>query len=267
MPFKSLETSSALRTGVRVTTPWCHKLPHLNRLVQTTGHQIPAVRRKSDGVDTVLVAIRTLQSLHQVARGDIPHSHTLVQRTGSDVAGIRRDGNGGDAVFDAERHDVRAGLNVPQADGAVARSRSDGAAILGEVEGVDILLVTREGVSDLVGGDVPHSDQFILCTGGKVLPIRAEADATDVQVTHGFDGVILEHADFLSSVDVEDLSGSVATGGDILSVVAEADTADYALVLQGVEEVHVENAWHAGVEDGEPVVGDLLLVRWQALKV
>ncbi len=48
---------------------------------------------------------------------------------------------------------------------------------------------------------------------------------------------------------------------------AEPHAADNALVLEGVNQVHIQNSWHGLVEDGPPVVPDLLDVARQALRV
>lgn len=57
--LEGLDTSSTLRSGVGVTTPWCHELPHFDGLIQTSTDQILAVRSECYRVDAVLVAIGT----------------------------------------------------------------------------------------------------------------------------------------------------------------------------------------------------------------
>lgn len=46
-------------------------------------------------------------------------------------------------------------LHVPDSGGFVARAGDDEAAVAGEVEGVDFLLVAVEDVADALGFDVP----------------------------------------------------------------------------------------------------------------
>jgi hypothetical protein len=77
----------------------------------------------------------------------------------------------------------------------------------------------------------------------------------------------LKHANFLTSYDIEDLCRSIATSGNILSVMTEAHTADYTFMGKGVEEINVKNSRHSWIEDGKPIVRHLLLVRRQALKI
>ena len=265
--LKGLDASSTLWSGVGVSSTWSHQLPHLDSPVQRTRDEILAVRRESDRVDGILVSIRTLEALDEISSSDIPDPDALVEGSSSDVARIGGDRDGGDTILNAERHDVVARLDIPQADRTVTTSRCNGAAILGEIKGVDILLVTGECVADLARGNVPNADQLVLSACRKILAVRAEADTSDVQVSSSVGGVVLKNADLLSSVDIENLSGSVAASGDILAIVAEANAADYTLVLQSVEEINVKNPWNLRVEDGEPIRLDLLLVIREALEV
>ena len=58
-------------------------------------------------------------------------------------------------------------------------------------------------------------------------------------------------------------SRSVAAGRDIFPVMAEPDAANDALVLKGVDEIHVQNPGHGLVEDGPPVVPRLGMWGWR----
>lgn len=58
----------------------------------------------------------------------------------------------------------------------------------------------------------------------------------------------------LASLDVENLSGAVATSGDIATISAEAYAANNTLVHESVDKVDVQNTADAGVEDGKPVL-------------
>lgn len=131
------------------------ELPHLDGPVQTAGYEIPSVGRERNGVDGILVAVGALETLDKVAVGGVPHADALVEGTSRDVLGVGRDGDGGDAILDAEGQDVLACLDVPEADGAVAAAGRDCAAIAGEVERVDVLLVTGEAIPDGSVGDIP----------------------------------------------------------------------------------------------------------------
>jgi hypothetical protein len=71
--------------------------------------------------------------------------------------------------------------------------------------------------------------------------------------------------DRVARLDVEDLGRAVAASGDVAAVETEAHTADDTLVGQVVDEVDVEDAAGAGVEDGEPVGALLLEVFGQLL--
>lgn len=127
--------------------------------------------------------------------------------------------------------------------------------------------MAREGVPDGASLDVPDADQLVLSTGGKVLAVRAEADAADVQVAAGVGVIVLQHANLVSRDDIIDLGRLVATSRDVLAIHAEPDTADHALVRKGVDEIHIEHARNSRVEDDKPVIPCLLVLRGQALDI
>lgn len=58
----------------------------------------------------------------------------------------------------------------------------------------------------------------------------------------------------LTSLDIEDLRGSIATGGDITAVAAEADAADHTRVSQVVDKLDVEHPGYSRIEDGVPII-------------
>lgn len=250
-----------------MSIPWCLQLPHLDRLIKRSRNEIFSIWRKSNRVNGIFVSIWPLETLNQVASSNIPNANRLVERSGSDEAGIWRNGNSGDAILDAERHNVSTSLDIPQTDGTVTRSRSDGTSISGKVEGVNILLVTREGIPDLPLSNIPDTDKLVLSTSSEVLSIWRETDRSDVQISASIDGVVLEDADLLSSDNVENLSTSVTSSRDVLSVGREANTADNGLVLKSVEEINIEELWHSWVENGEPIAINFLLALWQTLQI
>lgn len=202
-----------------------------------------------------------------MAGGDIPDADTLVEGTSCDESTVGGNGNSGDSILDSEcQHTVRC-LNIPESDCAVATARCNSPAITREVQTVDVLLVARERVSDSASLDVPNADQLVLGTGGKVLAVGTEAHASNVQVAASVGVVILQHADLVSRDDVVDLSRLVATSRDVLAIHAEANTADNALVGQGVDQVHIEHAWNSRVEDDKPIIPCLLVLRGQTLDI
>ena len=68
-------------------------------------------------------------------------------------------------------------------------------------------------------------------------------------------------AHLLTRVDIEDLRASIAAGGHKSAVMAEAHTANHALVRQVVHQIHIQPAVHARVEYRMPVVALSLKVR------
>ena len=101
----------------------------------------------------------------------VPDAHTLIKTTCRHEATIGRDGYGRDTVFNRETEDTLICLNVPESDRAVAGAGGDVAAVRGEVEGVDVLLVTFEGVANLLGGNVPDLSKSVSAVRSRVRPI------------------------------------------------------------------------------------------------
>ena len=156
MTLESLDAATALRACVGVSTSGCHKLPHLDCLIQGTGYEVLPVWCECDRVDRVLVAVGTLEAFDEVASCGIPDTNALVERTRSDKLGVGGDGNRGDTIFNTESKDVLAGLNVPETNSAIPTARSDGAAITSKVERVDVLVVTSKCISNASGRDIPY---------------------------------------------------------------------------------------------------------------
>ncbi len=267
MSLESLEAPSALWSSLSVSVSWCHQLPHLDGLIQRSGDEILSVWSEGDRVDRVLVSVWAIQTLNKIPSGDVPNSDTLIKGSSSDKPSIWRNSNSRDAILNAERHDVLLGLDIPETDSAITRSRSDGSSISGEVEGVDILLVAWEGTLDSVGGNIPNTDQLVLSTSSEVLSVWTEAHTSNVQIATSINRIILQDAKLLSSRDVEDLCTSVTTSRDIPSVSTEANTADDTLVLKRVQQVDIKNPWHSWVVNGEPVALDLLLAVWKTIQI
>lgn len=85
------------------------------------------------------------------------------------------------------------------------------------------------------------------------MTIRTEADTSDVKVTILRQAGVLQMLDLLATLDVEDLSRSVATSSNKSSIAAETNTADYTLVGQVVDELNVQGAADTRVENSVPV--------------
>ena len=99
MALEGPDALAALDAAVRVHAPRDGELPQLDGLVETATDQVAAVGCKGNRVNTVLVTVRVLQTLHQVSRGGIPDAYALVERSGRDVVAIGRHGDRGDTVF------------------------------------------------------------------------------------------------------------------------------------------------------------------------
>ena len=104
------------------------------------------------------MAVGAVEPLDDEAAAGVPHAHALVERPGRDVAAVGRDGHRRDAILDAERQHVLSGLDVPEPDRAVAAAGRDVPSRAREVERVDVLLVTGEGVLDRPRREIPDLD-------------------------------------------------------------------------------------------------------------
>ena len=107
------------------------------------------------------MAVGTLQTLEQVAHLDVPDPYALIQRTGRNELGVGRNGDRRDAILDGERQVAVARLQIPDPDGPVATAGSNGAPVAGEIERVDVLVVTGERGADLSLLDVPDLDELV----------------------------------------------------------------------------------------------------------
>lgn len=152
MPLEDPNALPTPRSPIRIPV----QLPHPNRLIQRPRNQVRATRRERDTVDTILVPLLALGTLHGRAGGDVPDANVLVKRAGSDEAVVGTHGNRGNSVFYLEVQDALVLLDVPDADGSITGPGSDVAAVGGEVEGVDVLLVAGELVADDALLDVPN---------------------------------------------------------------------------------------------------------------
>lgn len=99
-----------------------------------------------------------------------------------------------------------------------------------------------------------YPNQLIISSSGEILAIRAEADGSNVNIASDTRRLILQSTNLVTSVDVIDLSRMVAPGGDVLAVVAEANAADNAVVLQRVRKVDIKQGLNVLVEGDGPVV-------------
>lgn len=133
-----------------------HQLPHFDGLIQTSTDQALAIGRESDAVYTVGVAVNSFQPTNQVASRHTPDTDALVKGSSCHVVPARRDSDGSDSIFDLESQDLTISFDIPDADGMVAAARSDVAAVAGKVEGVDVLFVAGEGVTDRTTLNVPY---------------------------------------------------------------------------------------------------------------
>jgi hypothetical protein len=62
---------------------------------------------------------------------------------------------------------------------------------------------------------------------------------------------------------IEDLGAAVAARRHIIAVVTEAHTTDHAFVLQGMQQLDIENARNGRVKYGKPLITFSLLMSWQ----
>jgi hypothetical protein len=165
MTLKRLDATPALERRLLVAMaylPRGRQLPHLDRLVQAAADEFPRVRREGYTIDTILVAVGTLQTLEQVTHLDVPDPHALVKRAGCNELGVGRNGDRRHAILDGERQVAVARLQIPDPDGPVATARGNGASVAGEIERVNVLIVTGERGANLSLLDIPDLGESVL---------------------------------------------------------------------------------------------------------
>lgn len=177
MALKGADALAALDASAGVRAARNVQLPELDGLVETTRDQITAVGRERDRVHTVLVAIRALQALHQIAGGGVPDAHALVQRTRRDIVAVRRHGHSGHAVFDAQSVDQLAIQNIPKTNSLITTAGSDVPPVTSEIKRVDILFMSSEDVLDRSSGNIPnlYASQFRLSKDDVEISLRESA--------------------------------------------------------------------------------------------
>ena len=142
--------------------------------------------------------------------------------------------------------------------------------------------MTLEGVADLLLSNIPdltllaftvrrtrttYPNQLVLSSSCKILAVRTKADAADVKIAVEIKAIVLKNANLLARVDIIDLGRPITAGCHIFTISAEPDTADNALVLQGVHQIDVENAGDRLIEHRPPIILDLLDVARETLRV
>lgn len=83
---------------------------------------------------------------------------------------------------------------------------------------------------DGAASNIPDPDDLVFSTSGKILSVGAEADASDVEVSIFGQTTVLEMGDWVTSLDIENLRGPVATSRDPPTIQAEANTANHTLM-------------------------------------
>lgn len=130
--LKRLDALAALRARLVSLTRGA-ELPHLDSPVKTARDEVLAVGRESDRVHTVLVAVRSFETLNEEARVNVPDTHALIEGACGNKLSVRRDGNSSNAVLYRESECVAALLNIPQANGPVTTTRGDRSSVASEV--------------------------------------------------------------------------------------------------------------------------------------
>jgi hypothetical protein len=118
-----------------------------------------------------------------------------------------------------------------------------------------------------VNDRLTHPDDLVFSTGREEFAVGAEAHTPDVEVSIFRQAAVLEMCDWVSGIDLEDLSRAVAASGYKAAVETEAHTAHDALVGKVVDQVNVQHTLCARIEDGEPILALLLKVLWQLLNI
>jgi hypothetical protein len=71
----------------------------------------------------------------------------------------------------------------------------------------------------------------------------------------------------MSGLDIEDLSGPVAAGGNKSTVETKTHAAHHALVVKSMDKVHIKHTLYSRIENGEPIVAFAFEMRWESVRV
>lgn len=115
--------------------------------------------------------------------------------------------------------------------------------------------------------DVTHPDLLIFGASCEILPIRAETDTANVEVTVLINSFILKRSNILASSHVENLGRAIAASRQILAIAAESDTADDAVMDEMMNEIHIEHPLDLGVENRIPISTLLFLRSGQIIQI
>lgn len=108
--------------------------------------------------------------------------------------------------------------------------------------------------------EATYANDFVFRTCCEEGAVGAEANTSDVQVAIFGQAGILQMGNGVSSLDIENLCGAVATGRNKAAVQAETHAADDALMRKVVDQIDIEHTTRTRVEDCEPVTALLLQV-------
>ena len=112
-----------------------------------------------------------------------------------------------------------------------------------------------------------YANDLIFGASSQEFAVRAEADASDVQIPILVGRGVGQVAHLLTSLDVENLCRSVAASGDIVAIRTEADTAYHTLVHEVVDQFNVQSTHDARVEHRMPVLAGTLQGRRELTRV
>lgn len=155
MALKGLDTTTTLWSIWR-NAAGCAELPHLDGFVQTATDEVTSIGRERHTVDTVLVAVGPLETLHKQPSGNIPHADALVKRSSRHVLCVGRNGHCSHAILYRQCEDIDAGFDIPESDSTITTARRNGSAIAGKVKGIDVLLMASKGVANGSCRNIPY---------------------------------------------------------------------------------------------------------------
>lgn len=179
------------------------------------GHSHPIIGH-TQAADTIVVPS---QDTCPVSLECIPDVAVEVVVPCEEEAATLGEGDGGDATNDVVvgvSHQLLVSAEVKQPAGGVIRASGKCIAIGKEADGVDVRLVTGEGLPAHAFPHIPEFGRSVTGPRDKESGVRSKGQAHDVP------GVASESGRLLACLDVPQSTGGVSGAGDDLIVIQEA---------------------------------------------
>lgn len=201
--------------------------PDLEESVPGTGAEGGSININAEARNTVVVA---LEGEDELSLESIPDAAVVVIITSEEESAGDGEGNGGNTNEDAVGavvHELTVSTEVPETAAGVISTSGKAKSVGHDLNGVDITLVSSEGLSGLAGTDIPVLGVGIDSTRDEGGAVGEEGESHDITV------VTLELTDLDTTLDIPEHAAGITRAGHNLLVVDETAAGEVSSV--GVE--------------------------------